>query len=105
MAVLNREDFFSRINTVIGTDTSEDSIKFIEDMTDTYNDMERKSESDGEDWEKKYHDLDESWKAKYKSRFFSGSGKSNLPGYESDPDEDKETVNTKITIEELFEKK
>lgn len=106
MAVLNKEDFFTRINGIIGTDTSDDAIGFIEDMTDTYNDMEHRAQSDGEDWEKRYHELDESWKKRYKSRFFSGGGgRSNLPGFDADADEDKETVNANITIDELFEKK
>ena len=33
MAVLKREDFFSRLNDRLGSDTSEEGITFLEDMT------------------------------------------------------------------------
>lgn len=73
MSILNRDEYFSRINEIVGTNTDEASIKFVEDMSDTFNDLENKANSDGSDWERKYHELDESWKQKYKQRFFSGS--------------------------------
>ena len=40
MARLSREDFTKAITTVIGDRSDEDSVKFIEDMTDTYNGLE-----------------------------------------------------------------
>lgn len=73
MSILNRDEYFSRINEIVGTNTDETSIKFVEDMSDTFNDLENRANSDGSDWERKYHELDESWKKKYKQRFFSGS--------------------------------
>ena len=72
MAVLTRDEFFDRVQRVAGTDTSDDTLTFIEDMTDTYNSLEERANGDGTDWEQRYHDLDESWKEKYKKRFFSG---------------------------------
>lgn len=99
MAILNRDDFFNRLNERIGTDSSEESIKFLEDMTDTYNDLETKAKSDSEDWKKKYEDLDKAWKAKYKSRFFSGA-----PMYTPDNPDDGGTKGdpTQIKIDDLF---
>ena len=73
MSILNRDDYFSRVNEIVGSNTDEASIRFVEDMTDTFNDLENRANSDGSDWERKYHELDESWKKKYKQRFFSGS--------------------------------
>lgn len=78
MSVLSRDDFFNRVQSVAGTDTSDETLAFIEDMTDTYNDLESKSNGDGVDWEQRYHELDESWKAKYKQRFFSGGGSARI---------------------------
>ena len=75
MAVLNRDDFFSRINEMVGSNTDDASIKFIEDMSDTYNDLEGKANSTEGDWERKYHELDNAWKTKYKQRFFSGTSR------------------------------
>jgi hypothetical protein len=98
MAVLNREDFFSRLQNAIGTDTSDESISLIEDMTDTYNDLETRANGDGENWEKKYHDLDEAWKQKYRHRFFSNNGRSNMPNNEPNEPNNGET----ITVEDLF---
>lgn len=74
MSILNREEFFARLDTRLANDTSDDGIAFLEDMTDTYNDLERKASGDGVDWESKYKELDESWKKRYRHRFFSGGG-------------------------------
>jgi len=102
MAILNRDDFFSRIQTVIGDDTSDDAMSFVEDMTDTYNEMESRANESGEDWERRYHELDESWKKKYKHRFFSGNGRSN-PGNEPEVDPDgTDNRGETITINDLF---
>lgn len=104
MAVLTKDEFFNRVNEIVGTDTSDTSLAFIEDMGDTFNDLESRINTNGEDWEKKYHELDESWKKKYKSRFFSSSG-GKSPAFEDDKDDDTEPINHDITIDDLFEKK
>lgn len=99
MPVLNRDEFFDRIHQRVGTDNSDEAIKFIEDMSDTYNALEERANGDGTDWEKKYHELDESWKKKYTHRFFSGG--TNCP-----PPETEEKVKkdgSSITIDDLFE--
>ena len=103
MAVLNKDDFFTRINEIVGTDTSDTALAFLEDMGDTYNDMESRVSGGGEDWERKYHELDESWKKKYKSRFFSSSGGKAQPL--EDKDEKDDTVNYDVTFDDLFERK
>lgn len=66
--VLNREDFLKRIKEKIGDDTSDESISFIEDMTDTFDSFSTK---ETEDWEKKYKENDREWREKYTKRFFS----------------------------------
>ncbi len=72
MAILTKDDYLNRLHSRVGNDTSEDSISFIEDMIDTYNDMENKVKGDGVDWKKRYEELDEAWKTRYKHRFFTG---------------------------------
>lgn len=84
MAVLSRDDYFTRLQTVLGSDTSDEGIALLEDMTDTYNDLEQRANGDGVDWEQRYRELDESWKKKYSHRFFSG-GASSIPR-PNDPD-------------------
>lgn len=96
MGVLNRDEFFERVQAVAGTDTSDETLQFIEDMTDTYNSLEERANGDGIDWEQRYHDLDDSWKAKYKQRFFSGGTVSRIP------EEEKEAEERKIDYDDLF---
>lgn len=100
MPVLDRESFFNRVHIVIGNDTSDESISFLEDMTDTYNDLEKKTKNNGEDWEKKYKELDESWKAKYRHRFLNSDGGEYYPERKEEKEEVKE-----VTIEDLFTNK
>lgn len=103
MAVLKKEEYFNKLNERLKGDTSEEGIAFLEDMTDTYNDLENKANGDGEDWEKKYHELDESWKARYKHRFFSGDSRNYSS--ESSKDEEPEITAENIMVEDLFEEK
>lgn len=99
MPVLNRDEFFDRIHKRVGTDNSDEAIKFIEDMSDTYNALEERANGDGTDWEQKYHELDESWKKKYTHRFFSGG-----TNYIPDESEDKNKKDSStITVDDLFE--
>lgn len=74
MSVLTKEELLERIKTKIGEDTSDESLSLIEDVTDTFKDMENKSK-DSTDWEKKYKENDEMWRKKYRDRFFSATPK------------------------------
>ena len=106
MSILNREDFFNRVREHIGDDSSDASISFLEDMTDTYNDMESRANSaDSEDWKKKYEELDESWKKKYKHRFFSGDNRTNPNSGDSGSDEEDSYDPESITMNDLFKTK
>ena len=101
MAVLSRDEYFNRIRERVGNDSSDESISFLEDMTDTYNSLENASRGDGVDWEQKAHEIDEAWKKRYASRFFNGAVQPN-----SIPDEKEEEQGydpEKITINSLFE--
>lgn len=98
MAVLSRDDFMTRINERVGDDNSDDALSFIEDMTDTFDDLS--STNNTEEWEKKYNDLDTKWREKYKARFMSA---------ETDPitviDEQKEDIKDdglETTFDDLF---
>lgn len=69
MARLSKEDFTKAITTVIGDRTDEDSVKFVEDMTDTYNGLEADKNVSDTEWEQKYNVLNETWSKRYKDRF------------------------------------
>lgn len=103
MAVLSREDFFARMQERLGNDTSDSSIAFLEDMTDTYNDLEKRACGDGVNWQKKYEENDAAWKAKYQHRFFSGGGYSNTEISASEPEERDKAES--ITVDDLFKNK
>lgn len=102
MAVLTRDDYFSRLQTILGNDTSDEAIALMEDMTDTYNDLENRANGDGVDWEQRYKELDESWKQKYRHRFFSSNGTSAIGNPGERIQETEEDRAKKITIDDLF---
>ena len=71
MAIRSKDEILEQIQSRFGEDTSDETISFLEDVTDTFTDLETRASGDGEDWEKKYHDLDDEWRKKYRDRFFS----------------------------------
>lgn len=103
MSVLEREKFFEAVQSRIGEDTSDEAIAFIEDMTDTYNDLETRAAGDGVDWKQRYDELDEKWKKKYAHRFFSGGAVMRPQRADDEVEEtDEETRGEKITYKDLF---
>lgn len=97
MAVLSKEDFLSRINERIGDDNSDEAIAFMEDMSDTYEDMANKI-TDSTDWKKKYEENDKAWRDKYKERFTSSHNEDeDLSGNDDDTTSPK-------TFDDLFKK-
>ena len=106
MSVLNKEQFMTRLQEHIGEDNSDEALAFIEDMQDTFNDMEIKSSGNSdEEWQKKYDELDKSWRDKYKARFFNtGTTPSDVKeDQKKDVKEDGETEN--ISFDDLFEER
>lgn len=96
MAVLTKEDFMKKVTERIGEDKSDEAIAFMEDMTDTFNDLSEKA-SDTTDWKAKYEENDKMWRDKYTERF-SSTGED-----VKDPTVPKEeTDDSPKTFEELF---
>ena len=95
MAVRSKEELMESIRARIGDDQSDEAIALLEDISDTYTDMETKANGGGEDWKSKYEANDAAWRQKYRDRFFGkGSEK------EDEPDDQQETK--PMTYEELF---
>lgn len=69
MAILSQEQYMNTIKTLIGENTSDDALKTLEDLTDTYNDLNGRV---GEDWKAKHDALDAAWRQRYRDRFFHG---------------------------------
>lgn len=104
MAVLSKEEFMNRLKERIGEDTSDEAVSFIEDMTDTFNDMEtRTSGNSDEQWKQKYDELDKSWRKKYKDRFFNSE---TTPEQTKDAqEEDVKDDGEEKTFADLFEER
>ena len=73
MAVKSREEIIAQINARIGEDKSDEAIALIEDVTDTFTDLESKVSGDGKDWKSEAERIDKEWREKYIARFSSGS--------------------------------
>lgn len=67
--VRTKDDLLSIIKERIGEGTSDEDISLIEDINDTYADLETRISESG-DWKAKYEENDASWRKKYKDRFF-----------------------------------
>ena len=110
MPILKREDFMSRLHKYIGEDTSDETVSFIEDVTDTFNDLESRTVDNSAEWEEKYNklsaekdELDKTWREKYKARFFDGieDGDEAI----ADQTEDVKRDGEEVTFEDLFEER
>ena len=97
MAVLSKEDFLNLIKERTKESTDDDTLKFIEDATDTIISL---SSTDGEDWKTKYEDNDKMWRQKYKERFFSAGDSA---GNEHKEEEEEEEKDTEIVAENFYE--
>ena len=96
MAVRTREEILESIRTRVGEATDDETISFIEDVTDTLADLETRANGNGEDWEQRYRENDEIWRKKYTERFFS------KPEPEPDQEPEPEPEPEKKTFADLF---
>lgn len=104
MAVRSKQELFEKIHGVLGKLETDESVEFLEDMTDTYNDLESRANGDGEDWKRKYEENDEAWRRRYSDRFLRNPSINN---YGENPDAEDERVTEEqkaesIKIDDLF---
>lgn len=97
MAVKTREEILESFKSRIGENTDDETISFLEDITDTLDDFEKRANGDGTDWKSKYEENDENWRKKYTERFFSDE-----PNPEPNPEPKLEPDNTPRTFSDLF---
>ena len=99
MAVRTKDELLEIIRGRIGDDTSDETISFIEDITDTLSDYEEKAtNSDSEDWKTKYEENDKMWREKYRERFFSKE-------VEKEDEDFSEDEVKSLSYDDLFEEK
>ena len=68
--IKSKDEILTAIRGRIGEDTDDETLALIEDVTDTFNDLETRS-SGQEDWKQKFEDNDKAWRQKYRDRFYS----------------------------------
>ena len=89
MAVRTRDEILESVNEILGDNTDDNAITFLEDITDTITDLEDKARGDGTDWKAKYTENDEAWRKKYKELFYSKEPDSKEPEPEPEPEPPK----------------
>ena len=95
VAIRTKEELMESIRSRLGDDNSDEAIGLLEDISDTYTDMETKANGGGEDWKSKYEANDAAWRQKYRDRFF---GK----GSDNDDEPDEQPDSKPMTYEQLF---
>lgn len=85
MAVKTKEEILTEVKTRVGEQNDDDTIAFIEDITDTLSDLEAKAQGDGTDWKSKYEENDADWRKRYTERFYSSEPEVDPP---ADPSND-----------------
>ena len=99
MAVRTKDELLEIIKGRIGDDSSDETISFLEDITDTLSDYEEKAaKSDEEDWKTKYEENDKMWREKYRERFFSKE-------VEKEDEDFSEDEVKSLSYDDLFEEK
>lgn len=68
--IKTKEEILTAIRGKIGDSTDDESLALIEDVTDTFNDLEEKGNGQ-ENWKQRYEDNDKEWRQKYRDRFYS----------------------------------
>lgn len=95
MGVKTREEILEKLRARVGEQTDDETIAFLEDVTDTLSDLETKAKGDGTDWKTKYEENDAEWRKRYTERFYSSDNP------DTEPPKSDETPKPK-TFDELF---
>lgn len=88
MAVRTRDELMAAIKNIIGDSSDDNSIGFMEDISDTLNDFDTRLH-DSTDWKQKYEDNDKEWRNRYKERFLNPDDNQEEDDFQDDADEPK----------------
>lgn len=97
MAIKTMEELMESVRTRLGDDQSDEALALLEDISDTYEDIQSRTNS-AVDWKKKYEDNDAEWRQKYRDRFFNKSNDND----DNDNDDGGGKPNKPLTYNELF---
>lgn len=96
MAIKTKEELLASLKQSFGDNTDDATLSLIEDVTDTYDDLNSKAKPDGEDWKAEAERIDKEWRQKYHDRFF------NPVEDEKDPLDAGDPEPKKYRFEDLF---
>lgn len=68
--VRSKDELLEDVKTILGDSTDDNALSFLENISDTMDDLISKA-SDTEDWKTKYEDNDKEWRKKYQERFYN----------------------------------
>ena len=71
MAVKTVEEILGSFRTRIGEEPDDETLAFLEDVSDTLANLENRANGDGVDWQARYEENDREWRKRYTERFFS----------------------------------
>lgn len=92
MAILKKDDFIGKISNLIGEDNSDENLKLLEDITDTFD-----SWGENETWKEKYSENDNAWRKKYRERF-------EQPSQPEQEEQEEQEQEEKTSFDDLFKK-
>lgn len=108
MAIKTLSELTKLMTDRFGETPSDEELSLLEDLTDTYHDLEAKGSN--EEWQKEkvrleqaVIDKDNEWRKKYTERFVHGSDKPSAPPQFEDEDENERMF--EIGIDDLFSPK
>lgn len=94
MPIITTDEFMNRIRTLVGDDTSDETLATIQDFSDTLNSF-GDSANEIARLNREITEQDEAWRKKYRDAFFHGPE-------ESYPDYPPNDGPKKLTFESLF---
>lgn len=89
--IYSYDDLMKRIKEYIGDKQDDETLSFIEDISD--------SVKQNTEWERKYKENDDNWRKKYRERFFTDDESENITNGKSEKNDEN---NVDITIDDLF---
>lgn len=98
--VKTKEELIGDIRTFIGEEPTDDALSILENVTDSFDDLETKA-NDTTDWKSKYEENDREWRKKYTERFNSPSKDDD----EDDGNDGSDEVTMMTSYDELFIRK
>lgn len=68
MAIKTNQELIDAAKAIIGEDTGDAALAFLDDLADTVDDYDKKTK-DATDWHQKYDENDAAWRKRYADRF------------------------------------